>query len=111
MLESKFQKDLKDRLKKMFPGCIILKNDANSLQGIPDLLILYNEHWAMLETKRQEGAKRRPNQPYYIDKLNRMSFAAFIEPENEEEVLCELQRSFGICGTTRLPLCVKVSLD
>ena len=47
--ESKFQKGLIDDLKKRFPGCMVLKNDANYIQGIPDLMVLYKDHWAALE--------------------------------------------------------------
>ena len=47
--ESKFQKGLIDDLKNRFPGCMVLKNDANYIQGIPDLMVLYKDHWAALE--------------------------------------------------------------
>lgn len=93
MLESKFQSDLKKDLEKLFPGCIVLKNDANNIQGIPDLLILYNDRWAGLECKKSANAKKRPNQSYYVDKMNQMSFARFICPENKEDVLYELQQA------------------
>lgn len=91
-LESGFQDRLIDELEDLFPGCMIFKMDQ--IQGIPDLLILYEDRWAMLECKQHAGARRRPNQEYYVDKMNRMSFAAFIYPENKEEVLYDLQRSF-----------------
>ena len=94
MNENRYQANLIRKLKQIFSGCVVLKNDANYIQGIPDLLILYNNHWACLECKRQQGASIRPNQQYYIDKLNEMSFARFICPENEEEVLGELQQAF-----------------
>ena len=92
--EGEFQSKLIKELKSMFPGCIVTKLDANHIQGIPDLLILWNEHWAILECKRAANAKHRPNQDYYVDKLDKMSFSRFIYPENKEEVLDELQRSF-----------------
>ena len=95
MLERDFQSDLIKDLRDLFPGCVILKNDANYLQGIPDLLLLYNDRWAILETKRAFKSRRQPNQEYYVDKLDRMSFSAFINPENKEEVIRALQRSFG----------------
>lgn len=94
-LESKFQSDLIKELREIFPKCIILKNDAGYFQGIPDLLILWNNHWAALECKKDERAPHRPNQDYYVKLLNDMSFASFIYPENKEEVLYELQRSFS----------------
>ena len=94
MLESKFQALLIDEIEKLFPGCLIMKLDANYMPGIPDLLILFEDAWAVLECKKSAKARPRPNQPYYVDKLNEMSFAAFIYPENKDEILDELQRSF-----------------
>ena len=94
MLESKFQSALKKELKERFPGCMVLKSDANDIQGIPDLLILYKDHWASLECKNSSRASKRPNQEYYVRLMNEMAFSRFISPENKEEVLDELQRSF-----------------
>lgn len=93
-LESKFQHDLIKELKERFPGCIVTKLDPAHIQGIPDLLILYKDKWATLECKRSESSNKRPNQKYYVEKMNDMSFSAFIFPENKEEVLDELERSF-----------------
>ena len=92
--ESKFQKGLIDDLKKRFPGCMVLKNDANYIQGIPDLMVLYKDHWAALECKKPENANHQPNQDYYVERMAEMSFARFVYPENKEDVLNELQRSF-----------------
>lgn len=94
MKESKFQADLKKELKAMFPGCIVTKLDSGDIQGIPDLLVLYEDKWATLENKRSKNAPRRPNQEYYVNKMNEMSFSRFIYPENKEEVLYELQKTF-----------------
>ena len=105
MLESEFQLKLINELKFLFEGCIILKNDSSYLQGIPDLLILYNNQWAALECKKARGAKTRPNQHYYVELLDEMSFSRFIYPENKEEVLYELQKSFSTRKSTRLPKC------
>lgn len=96
MKESKFQKELKKELKEMFPGCIITKMDSGDIQGIPDLLILYKDKWATLENKKSKDATRRPNQEYYVSKMDDMSFSRFIYPENKEEVLNELRETFGI---------------
>ena len=93
MRESKFQANLKKKLKSMFPGCIVTKMDPTDIQGMPDLLILYKNKWATLELKRSRNATHQPNQDYYVDKMNEMSFSRFIFPENEEEVLHELQQS------------------
>lgn len=93
-LESGFQDNLIDDLYDIFPGCIVTKLDSSYIQGIPDLLVLYEDKWAVLECKKSARAIKQPNQDYYVDKMNRMSFAAFIYPENKEEVLYELQRAF-----------------
>lgn len=92
--ESKFQKELIDEIKNIFPGCMVLKNDSGYLQGIPDLTILYKKHWACLEVKRSANANHQPNQDYYINKINKMSFGRFIFPENKNQVLEELRKEF-----------------
>lgn len=94
MKESKFQADLKKELKTRFPGCIVTKLDSSDIQGIPDLLVLYKDKWACLENKRDSRASKRPNQEYYVNKMNEMSFARFIYPENREEVLNDLSKAF-----------------
>ncbi len=92
-LERDFQKNLIKELKDIFVGCIVMKNDSSYIQGIPDLLILYNDKWAALEVKKSRTASHRPNQEYYVDKMDDMSFARFIYPENKEVVLDELQQT------------------
>lgn len=94
MLESQFQRDLIREIQQLLPGSIVLKNDPNYIQGIPDLLVLYKDRWAALEVKNSEKASHRPNQEYYVANMNLMSFARFIFPENKEEVLDALLRSF-----------------
>ena len=95
--ESKFQANLVKRLKSEFPGCVILKNDENYIQGFPDLTILYKDKWAVLESKRFETASHRPNQDYYVNLLNGMSYSKFVYPENEEEVIDGLREVFEPC--------------
>lgn len=105
MAENRFKTNLIKELKNMFPGCMIFHLDPNEIQGAPDLLILYEDKWAVLEGKDYEKASHRPNQDYYVDKMNKMSFAAFIYPENKEEVLYELQQTFRPSRTARLSRC------
>lgn len=94
MKENMFQSKLIKELKKRFKGCMVMKLDSSYIQGIPDLLILYKHHWATLECKKSEMSAVRPNQKYYVDLMNHMSFSRFICPENMEVVLHELQQSF-----------------
>lgn len=96
MSEAKYQADLIKRIKELLPGCLIIKNDPNQTQGIPDLTILYRDRWAFLEVKASEKSKARPNQPYYIQFWSQESFAAFIYPEGEEAVLEELALYMGV---------------
>lgn len=93
--ESKFQKELMDEIKQRYPGCVVMKNDSGYIQGFPDWTILYKDKWAILEAKREEDAEHQPNQDYYVEKLDGMSFSRFVYPENKEEVLCELRKFFN----------------
>ncbi len=99
--ESEFQKKVIKELSQRYPGAVILKNDPNYIQAIPDWLMLFGNHWAAFEIKRHQNAHIQPNQEYYIDLMDEMSFARFIYPENKEKVFDELQRSFGIGWVTR----------
>lgn len=101
MRESKFQSQLIDELQDIFPGCIILKNDAEYLQGFPDLTILYKNMWAVLECKKSLRESYQPNQEYYLELCDDMSFASMICPENKEAVLYELQHAFSLRRATR----------
>ena len=92
-LERDFQAKLIKEIKQIFKGCIVMKNDSSYIQGIPDLLILYRDKWAALEVKKSEDAPHRPNQEYYVELMDEMSYASFVYPENKEEVLYELQQT------------------
>lgn len=96
MKESDFQHDVIREIKQRLPGCIVLKNDAGYIQGIPDLLILYNSRWAALECKKEKGAHLQPNQEYYLEKMNQMSWASLIFPENRKEQLNELEQALRL---------------
>lgn len=94
MIESKFQANFIKELQRTFPGCIVMKNDSGYIQGIPDLTVLYKDKWAVLEMKKSAREHHQPNQDYYVNKLDRMSFSRFVYPENKEEVLSELRKKF-----------------
>lgn len=97
-LEGEFYKDvLEPEIERRLPGCKILKMDPLSThQGIPDRLILWEDHWALLETKRADGSAEQPNQDYYVERYGNMSFSRFVNPDNMQEVLDDLQQAFGV---------------
>lgn len=95
MRENDYQAKLIKKIEKRLPGCIVMKNDPNYIQGIPDLTVLHNGRWATLEVKRSKDESHQPNQDFYVERMNGMSFSSFIYPENEKEVLDELERSFN----------------
>ena len=94
MLENRFKTKLISEIKERFPGAKVFHLNPNECQGAPDLIILYPNKWAALEGKKSATASHRPNQDYWVDKYNEMSFARFIYPENKEEILDELQNLF-----------------
>ena len=103
MLESRFKTKLIQEIEERFPGCFVFHLDPNELQGVGDLLILYKNRWAILEKKRKKDSLVRPNQEYYVNLFNEMSFSRFIYPENKDKVLDALQQSFRSRRSTRLP--------
>jgi len=102
ILESKFKSDLIKEIEKQYPGAVILKNDAKMHPGIPDHIILYGPRWAMFEAKRSENSPHRPNQDYFVEFLNQMSYTTFVYPQNKEVFLNELQQTFRLGRRTRL---------
>lgn len=94
ILEKDYQSKLIKEIKERFPGAIVIKNDPNYIQGFPDLSIFYGDKWAAIEVKRSFDEVHQPNQDYYVDLLNSMSYAAFIFPENKEAILDELEQTF-----------------
>lgn len=94
MLESTFKTKLKNEIEEMLPGAIVVHLDPTEIQGIPDMLVLYENTWAALEGKKTANASHQPNQDYYVDLMNHMSFATFVYPENKDEVLDELYNYF-----------------
>ena len=94
MRESYFQRNLIREIEDLFPGAIVIKVETRSVQGFPDLLILWHDKWATLECKAYRTARKQPNQEGYVRLLDEMSFSSFVYPENKEEVLHDLQQAF-----------------
>lgn len=91
--EGKFKTELIKKIKNRLPGAMVLHMDPTEIQGVPDILVLYEDRWASLEGKKDSKASHQPNQDYYVDLMNKMSFSSFIFPENEGEVLDALQQA------------------
>jgi len=100
-LESEFKSEFLGEVREMFPGCHIETNGTDFMQGIPDTTIYYGRFWAKLEFKRSKTASKRPNQDYYIDMFDEMSYARFVTPENKEDVLRGLEQTFRPRRNTR----------
>lgn len=103
MREAEFQSNLIEKIELLLPGCLITKNDANYIQGLPDLTVFYRDRWAFLEVKASEKSRERPNQRYYIEKWSEHSFAAFVYPENETSILTALSQHMGRHAEVQLP--------
>lgn len=102
-LENAYQASLKKKIEARIPGCYVLKNDPSFFQGVPDLVVLHpSGSWATLEVKREANAAHRPNQDYYVNDMNNKSYSSFIFPENEEEVLNEMEQSFEAFRRARI---------
>lgn len=101
-LESSFKRELIAEIERLFPGAIVLKTNANQIQGIPDQIILFRNRWAAFEAKRSENSSHQPNQDYYVDLFNKMSYAAFVHPQNKEDFLYDLQQTFRFSGRARI---------
>lgn len=110
-LEAAFQLSLIKELEALYPGVIILKNNAQLRQGIPDLIVLYKNKWVMLEVKAAWNSAHQPNQDWYVDVCDDMSFAAFIYPENKDRVFDEIQQTFRTARKARVAKREQGSLD
>ena len=95
ILEADYQMELRKKIEEeVLPGSIVQKNDPNDIQGFPDLNVYYKGKTAIIEVKKDAKAPYRPNQEYYLDKFGKDGhYTNTIYPENEEEVLHELQQA------------------
>ena len=106
-LEADYKPKLMGRIATRFAPLHVVRfqhNDPNApaSQGIPDLTVYIDDLWFLLEVKRSEKSKKRPNQDYYINLYGSVTFCAVIFPENEEEVLDAMERSLEARGQARL---------
>lgn len=94
--ESDFQGDLIKEIQTRIPGSLVLKNDEQYLQGMPDLTVLLpGGCWAVLECKRKkpDDSDYQPNQKYYLNKLKSIGgYTATVFPENKDGVINELEK-------------------
>jgi len=100
MLENEYQQHVVEEIYNILPGkklvdTIVIINDPNYIQGIPDLTVLHRAKWAFIEVKLKEKSKEQPNQRWYVEHWRRDVFTAFIYPENEKEVLLALQQALA----------------
>lgn len=93
--ESRFQHEVIQELEERLPGCVVMKNATGLKDGFPDISVYHGSRWAMLECKRSEGESHRPNQDWWVDRLNEMSFASFIYPENRQVVMQQVVNYLG----------------
>lgn len=101
-LERDFETDFIDDLERLFPGCEIIKGASMYRQGIPDRIMFYEDFYAFFELKRSARAAQQPNQGWYVEKFDSWSFAAFVYPENKNEVLDAVREAFESRGTARV---------
>ena len=98
-LEAQFKKRFIDRFKNRMDELEIpleVEQQKSNRRSWLDTIFLGPCVWAMLEFKKDEDANHQPNQDYYVDKLNRMCYAAFVSPENEEMVFNEMEELFKL---------------
>lgn len=87
MRENRYQRGVVERFHREWDRPIVLKNDANLIQGIMDLTVVLPNLVAFIEVKRSDDEPFQPNQEYYLARTDEMGhFTAVICPQNEEEV-------------------------
>lgn len=75
-------------------GCVVLKyqQNATTRASIPDILFLKEGFWGAIEVKKSKTAKYRPGQKETVAKMDAMSWATVVYPENWPEVQKELEQ-------------------
>ena len=91
MKEADFQKTIVRWLRSK--GCLVLKyqQNATTRAGIPDIIFLKEGFWGAIEVKKSKTAKYRPGQKEMVAKMNEMSWAKVVFPENWADTRKELE--------------------
>ena len=91
MKEADFQSKIVKWLRSK--GCMVLKyqQNATTRAGIPDIIFLKEGFWGAIEVKKSKTAKFRPGQKEMVAKMNEMSWAKAVYPENFDETKKELE--------------------
>ena len=63
-LERAFQRKLIKDIMDCSSRCMVINNDPDYIQEIPDLTVLYKDKWASLEVKKSAGGGHRPSQEH-----------------------------------------------
>ena len=95
MKEADFQSKIVKWLRSK--GCMVLKyqQNATTRAGIPDIIFLKEGFWGAIEVKKSKTAKYRPGQKEMVAKMNEMSWAKAVYPENWDETKKELEVILG----------------
>lgn len=91
--EGKFKKDFCAKLKRMKCTVLQYKQDATTVAGFPDTIVLLPESLTIyLEFKKSKNAKFRPGQKEWGEKLKERNYFWWtVYPENAEQVLKEIK--------------------
>lgn len=91
--EGQLKKTFCSKLKKLKCTVLQYKQDATTVAGFPDTIVLLPESLTIfLEFKKSKNAKYRPGQKEWGEKLtNREFYHWFVYPENAEEVYNEIK--------------------
>ena len=90
VLEKDFQKTIIKWLRAK--GCLVIKyqQNATTRASIPDIIFLKEGFWGAIEVKKSKTSKFQPGQKEMVTKMNEMSWAKVVWPENWKETQKEL---------------------
>lgn len=95
VLEKDFKQAFQKRLKKEVHPIAILqyKQDATTIKGFPDTLVILEGVVVFIEYKKSKRAKYQEGQKLWHDRLEAAGhFSFYVYPENTDEVLNEIKR-------------------